>query len=56
MTAIITLNEHPKGTEYISYVMHKDAADREMHEEKGFYDGWGTVAGQLAALAESRAR
>jgi len=52
MTAIITLQEHPLGTEYVAHVMHKNQADRAMHEEMGFADGWGTVAEQLANLAE----
>jgi len=54
MTAIITLEEHPLGTDYVAHVMHKSNADRNMHAEMGFYDGWGTVADQLAALAERR--
>ncbi|HVE78921.1 MAG TPA: SRPBCC family protein [Gemmatimonadaceae bacterium] len=54
MTAIITLQDHPLGTDYVAHVMHKSGADRSMHEEMGFYDGWGTVAEQLAALAEHR--
>lgn len=52
MTAIITLRDHPMGTDYIAYVMHKNNADRTMHEELGFYDGWGTVVEQLAKLVE----
>ena len=55
MTAIITLQEHPQGTEYVAHVMHKNEADRTMHEQMGFADGWGTVAEQLAKLAEQRA-
>ena len=55
MTAIITLQEHPMGTDYVAHVMHKNNADRNMHEEMGFYDGWGTVAEQLAQLVEQRA-
>jgi uncharacterized protein YndB with AHSA1/START domain len=55
MTAIITLRDHPLGTDYVAHVMHKSNADRNMHEEMGFYDGWGTVAEQLATLAEQRA-
>lgn len=55
MTAIITLRDHPQGTEYVAYVMHKSQADRDLHDEMGFYDGWGTVTEQLAALAEQRA-
>ena len=54
MTAIITLQGHPEGTEYNAHVMHKSQADRDNHEEMGFYDGWGTVADQLAALVEQR--
>lgn len=53
MTAIVTLGDHPQGTDYAALVMHKSGADRAMHVELGFYDGWGTVIGQLAALVES---
>jgi uncharacterized protein YndB with AHSA1/START domain len=52
MTAIITLRDHPAGTDYVAHVMHKNNADRNMHEEMGFYDGWGTVTAQLAKLVE----
>jgi uncharacterized protein YndB with AHSA1/START domain len=52
MTAIITLRDHPEGTEYVAHVLHKSKADRDMHEELGFHDGWGTVVEQLAALVE----
>lgn len=52
MTAIITLREHPEGTDYAAHVMHKSRAERDMHEEMGFHDGWGTVARQLAELVE----
>jgi uncharacterized protein YndB with AHSA1/START domain len=52
MTAVITLRDHPEGTEYLAHVMHKDAADRDTHKEMGFYDGWGQVIGQLAKLVE----
>jgi uncharacterized protein YndB with AHSA1/START domain len=55
MTAIITLRDHPKGTDYVAHVMHKTSADRAMHVDMGFYDGWGTVVEQLATLAEQRA-
>ena len=55
MTAIITLRDHPMGTEYVAHVMHSDNADRKKHVDLGFYDGWGTVAEQLATLAEQRA-
>ncbi len=55
MTAIITLADHPLGTDYVAHVMHKNNADRNKHEALGFADGWGTVAAQLATLVERRA-
>ena len=56
MTAVITLKDHPDGTDYAAHVMHKSTADRDTHLELGFHDGWGTVAGQLAQLVEKKAR
>ncbi|MFD2262730.1 SRPBCC family protein [Lacibacterium aquatile] len=53
MTAILSFQDHPQGTEYSAHVMHKTDADRKSHEEMGFHDGWGTVAAQLAALVEA---
>jgi uncharacterized protein YndB with AHSA1/START domain len=55
MTAIITLRDHPQGTEYVAHAMHKNSTDRHRHEAMGFYDGWTTVTEQLATLAEQRA-
>ena len=55
MTAIITLKDHPSGTDYTAHAMHKSHADRSQHEEMGFFDGWNTVTEQLATLAERRA-
>ena len=55
ITAIISLEDHPAGTNYVAHVMHKNNADRAMHEELGFYDGWGTVIAQLANLVEGAA-
>lgn len=54
LTAIITLRDHPLGTDYVAQVMHKNDADRDTHKEMGFYEGWGTVVGQLARLVERR--
>jgi uncharacterized protein YndB with AHSA1/START domain len=52
ITAVISLTDHADGTAYHAHVMHKSDADRAMHEQLGFHDGWGTVAAQLAALVE----
>jgi len=53
MTAVITVADHPDGTEYVATVLHRNAADRAMHDELGFYDGWGTVIRQLAEFVET---
>ena len=53
ITAVITLDDHDLGTAYRAVVMHKSPEDRGMHQELGFYDGWGTVAGQLARFVEA---
>jgi uncharacterized protein YndB with AHSA1/START domain len=46
-TAIITLEDHAEGTQYIARALHKDDADRQKHAEMGFVDGWGTCIDQL---------
>lgn len=56
MTAEIRFHEHPDGTDYRVVVRHRDPAARDRHEQLGFMDGWGSVTGQLAALAEGEAR
>jgi uncharacterized protein YndB with AHSA1/START domain len=55
ITAVITLRDHPEGTDYAAHVMHRNAADRQTHDEMGFQEGWGTVIAQLAARVERRA-
>ena len=55
MTATITLNDHPDGTDYRVVVRHGDPEARAHHEKLGFTEGWGAVTGQLAALTESTA-
>lgn len=55
MTAEITLSDHPDGTAYRVVVRHGDPAARARHEALGFAEGWGSVTGQLAGVAESRA-
>ena len=54
MTAIITFADAGNGkTAYKAVALHKDAKDRDMHEQMGFQDGWGTTAKQLEELAKS---
>ncbi len=52
VTAIITLTDDPDGTAYAAHVMHKNGADRTMHDEAGFAAGWGTAIAQLANIVE----
>lgn len=54
ITAIITLTAHAKGTCYEAQVLHRTAAERDRHQEMGFFDGWGTGIDQLARLTEAR--
>ncbi|WP_372967182.1 SRPBCC domain-containing protein [Microbacterium sp.] len=53
MTAEITLDEHAEGTMYRVVVRHGDPAARDLHEDLGFFEGWGSVTAALADLAES---
>ena len=51
-TATVTLEDAGDGkTLYRAVAMHANQADREAHEKMGFNEGWGTVAGQLGAVA-----
>jgi uncharacterized protein YndB with AHSA1/START domain len=53
MTAEIMFDDHPDGTNYRAIVRHGDPAQRDRHEELGFYEGWGSVTEALAALVET---
>jgi len=46
------LREHAEGTDYAARAMHRNDADRDLHAEMGFHDGWGAVIGQLADMVE----
>ncbi len=56
MTAVITMRDHPDGTDYAARAMHRSREDRDTHERLGFFDGWTTVTAQLAELAEREDR
>ena len=53
MTAIITFSETDGKTTYTATALHKDEETRNKHEQMGFFDGWGTAAAQLEAVAKS---
>ena len=50
MTLILTFEDEGGKTRYTARVLHWAVADREMHEQMGFHEGWGKCADQLAAL------
>jgi uncharacterized protein YndB with AHSA1/START domain len=52
LTAVITMVDHPEGTEYTAAALHRNVTDRDKHEDLGFQNGWGTVTRQLAELVE----
>lgn len=52
MAAEIVLEDHPDGTAYTAVVRHGDPAQRQLHEDLGFFDGWGAVTEALASLVE----
>lgn len=55
-TAIVTMADADGGkTLYRAVAMHRNEADRNMHANMGFQDGWGTCADQLGELAHSLA-
>ena len=54
MTAVVTLEDAGNGrTAYRAVALHRNKADKEMHEKMGFQDGWGTTAKQLEEHARS---
>ena len=54
MTAIIAFADDPDGgTTYTATARHRSVEARQEHEGMGFFDGWGTVATQLEAYAQS---
>jgi len=52
MTAIVTMSDAGDGkTLYRAVALHRNAADRDIHEQMGFQEGWGKCADQLEELA-----
>lgn len=57
MTAILEFEDDGKGgTIYTATARHRSPEARQTHEDMGFFDGWGTVASQLEAYAQSLAK
>lgn len=57
MTAIVTLADAGGGrTLYRAVALHRNATDRDTHEQMGFQEGWGKCADQLEELARELAQ
>ncbi|MDE3028847.1 MAG: SRPBCC family protein [Paracoccaceae bacterium] len=54
-TAILTLKDHPEGTDYTVLARHRTPEDAAKHEAMGFHGGWNTAADQLEAFAATLA-
>lgn len=52
-TCIVTFDDEDGKTRYTARARHWNAEDCAAHEEMGFHEGWGKVAEQLAALAQT---
>ena len=56
MTVVMTVADAGDGkTLYRAVALHRNAADRDVHAQMGFDEGWGKCAGQLEELAQSLA-
>ena len=56
MTAGVTMEDAGDGkTLYRAVALHRNQADRDVHANMGFEDGWGKCAGQLEELAQGLA-
>ena len=53
MTVILTFEPEGAKTRYAVRVRHWTAADRQAHEQRGFYQGWGLCADQMEALVKA---
>lgn len=54
MTAIIEFKDDGYGsTIYTASARHRSPEARQIHENMGFFEGWGTVASQLEEYAQS---
>ncbi|HEV2566396.1 MAG TPA: SRPBCC family protein [Microvirga sp.] len=54
MVVIVAFDPEGSGTRYTARVLHWNEETLKQHEQMGFHEGWGAVAGQLAELAESK--
>jgi len=54
MTAIVEFEDLGNGrTKYTATALHWTEEDKKTHEEMGFHEGWGIVAGQLEEIART---
>lgn len=46
-TAVVSMAKHARGTRYSALAMHRSEADRKVHFDMGFEEGWGKALDQL---------
>lgn len=51
LTAIITMEDAGRDTQYTARVLHKNAEESRKHQDMGFEEGWGTTIEQLGKFA-----
>lgn len=51
-TCVLTFADEGGKTRYIAQALHWTEDDMKAHDQMGFHEGWGTVAGQLEAFAK----
>jgi len=50
MTVVLTFEDEGGKTRYTARARHWTVEDRKAHEQMGFHEGWGMVAGQMEDL------
>jgi uncharacterized protein YndB with AHSA1/START domain len=53
MTGIFLMEDDGSGTRYTARCLHATDADRQKHQEMGFFDGWGTMIDQMEEVARA---
>jgi uncharacterized protein YndB with AHSA1/START domain len=48
----LTTEEVNGCTRYTAHALHRNAADRQKHEQMGFHEGWGRCLEQLARVVD----
>ena len=53
LTGMFLIAPEKGGVRYTARALHKDRADRDAHEERGFFHGWAIMIDQIEAVAKA---